>query len=279
VIWPPTRGRALRIPAVGAFRWPLHRTFDDTARSLHHIGIGAIVAAKHAHLCLPDSRGLAGLTRLLPLCEVLPSPRNVRLRTRARAPLGDNGKYLRASRVDGDVAYQGAADAAALPFQYELIERVAGDAVVVVAHARVAGVLHVLLRENIRLPLHLRTDLAHTSALWEVCAGLVESGEAPAHAGLRELFEEFGAIPLGELRQLGACVYPAPAVLAERHYFYECEVDLTALQEPTGDSSAFEADARLVGVPLAAALHACETGAAPDSKTELALRRLAARYP
>jgi ADP-ribose pyrophosphatase len=127
----------------------------------------------------------------------------------------------------------------------------------------------------LRPPLAFRAD-AVTPVLWEVAAGLIEPSESPGEAAARELAEELGFhVPESAMRPLGATMYPAPAMIAEKHFFFHVEVDPASRTEPEGDGTAVEAGAEIVCVPLTEALAACRRGEIPDEKTELALRRLA----
>jgi ADP-ribose pyrophosphatase len=74
-------------------------------------------------------------------------------------------------------------------------------------------------------------------------------------------------------------MYPSPGVIAERHFFFEVPVDPKGRMEPPLDGSALERDGVIFDVSVAAALAMCGKGEIEDGKTELALRRLAERYP
>jgi ADP-ribose pyrophosphatase len=174
------------------------------------------------------------------------------------------------------------------PFLYDAIDRDAIDAVVIAAHfSDDQGVRRVFLRSAMRPPLTFR-DPAHSplpaeacdGALWELPAGLVEPKERSpvgvVHAARRELLEELGfAVPLESLRALGPSAFPAPGFVAERHFFFQVAVDPSTRGEPELDGSALERFGVVVDVSLPDALAMCRSGAIEDSKTELALRRLA----
>lgn len=57
--------------------------------------------------------------------------------------------------------------------------------------------------------------------IWELPAGSLEPGEAPARAARRECEEEIGLTP-GRLTRLGA-FYPTPGFCDERMIFYRCD--------------------------------------------------------
>lgn len=200
--------------------------------------------------------------------------------------------YLRVKRLSL-VARYGDAPEASASFRYDTVERWNQDAVAVVPHFVREGVRHVILRSSVRPPLALRPDpLIATGAgmpegvahgeLWEIPAGLVEKDERTAEGlvrcVVRETHEELG-LRIGEasVRQLGGAMLPSSGIIGEVIYLYECEVDPDAHAPPEGDGSPLEHGARIVHVPLDEALDWCERGLLPDAKTELGLRRLAAR--
>jgi ADP-ribose pyrophosphatase len=173
------------------------------------------------------------------------------------------------------------------PFVYDAVDRSAIDAVVIVAHfSSPEGTPRVYLRSAFRPPLTLRDrtrsplpEEACDGNLWELPAGLIEPSErSPAgavRAAQRELQEELGfEVDVDSLAALGHSTFPAPGFVAERHFFFEVQVDPAARQEPSLDGSALERFGRVIDLPLREALELCKTGAIEDAKTELALRRL-----
>lgn len=168
------------------------------------------------------------------------------------------------------------------PFRYDIIERRALDAAVIVAHHVAAdGRVHVYLRSSIRPPVLLRAiEPQDRDALWEVPAGLVEPGESPHAAAMRELEEELGfSVAPETMLALGGRTYPAPGFIGEMHCFFHVQVDPTTRKQPSGDGSALEAASTIVSIPLEEAMALCRIGQIRDAKTELALRRLVETFP
>jgi ADP-ribose pyrophosphatase len=163
------------------------------------------------------------------------------------------------------------------PFRYDVVDRRALDAAVMVAHTVGQTGIDVYLRSAVRPPIGLRADAKATSesVTWEVPAGLIEPGEEPRAAAARELEEELGfAIKEEDLQPLGPWAYPAPGFIAEIHHFFHVRVDPGAQRAPGGDGSPLEEVAVIVRVSLKDAIEACKRGLIRDEKTELALRRL-----
>jgi ADP-ribose pyrophosphatase len=174
------------------------------------------------------------------------------------------------------------------PFVYDAVDRAALDAVVIVAHFVAAdGSRRVYLRSAVRPPLAMRDparsplpDDTCGTGLWEVPAGMVEPSEQSAtgvvRAAQRELEEELGfSIPVTGINALGPSAFPCPGVVAERHFYFEVTVSPDVRGEPSLDGSTLEHFGVVVDVSLEDALAMCRSGQIEDSKTELALRRLA----
>jgi ADP-ribose pyrophosphatase len=199
----------------------------------------------------------------------------------------DPGGFLRLVRRLWRVTASGVASDT---FVYDEVDRRALDAVVLVAHFREAGVRRVYLRSVIRPPVAARdpkrspvVERSRAGALWELPAGLVEPDEQ-GQSGLlrtaqRELAEELGFhVGTDQLIELGPSTFPTAGVIAERHFFFEVEVDAGLRQEPSLDGSVLESFGLVRHVPLADALALCRTGELEDAKTELGLRRLVERH-
>jgi ADP-ribose pyrophosphatase len=189
------------------------------------------------------------------------------------------GGFLDLSRVDLRARYTDGVDSE--PFSYDMATRRALDAVVIVAHFVDAGVRHVYLRSAVRPPLAFRPiPPLHDGNLWELPAGLVEPGEDPAETAARELGEELGfAAQASAMRPLGPWAFPAPGIIGERHVFFAVEVDPATRTRPTEDGSALERGAAILAIPVSEVLAHCRSGVLRDSKTELAVRRLAEEKP
>jgi ADP-ribose pyrophosphatase len=166
-------------------------------------------------------------------------------------------------------------------FRYDIATRASLDAVIMIAHYALEGTTRVFLRSAVRPPLAVR-DIPppHGGSLWELPAGLIDPGETAREAAARELHEELGfEVSPAEMKDLGPPAFPAPGFIAEMHHFFHVEVDPSRRGVPKEDGSILEQGAMIVELPLAKALDRCRAGEITDSKTELALRRLAERMP
>lgn len=196
------------------------------------------------------------------------------------------GGYLALRRLTLRNTYEDGTESRA--YEYDVVERSALDAVVV-ALVTEEEPPRVCLRTATRPPLVLRRDacvpLPETLAapvIWELPAGLVEAGER-GEAGLRacaarETLEETGlAVPAERFALLGPSVFLSPGLIGERIHYLVATVDPSTRGMPTEDGSPTEEHAKVVFVALPDAIRACEDGRIEDAKTEVALRRLAAR--
>jgi ADP-ribose pyrophosphatase len=190
---------------------------------------------------------------------------------------------LRAKFPDGSVSE---------PFFYDVVQRKALDAVVIAPHFRdESGTRKVLLRSALRPPVAFRPreygpipERETLGGLWEFPAGLVEpdeeSTEGLRRCAVRELYEETGAEVAPEaMLALGPSMFPCPGIIGERHFYFHAEIDPAALVPPVEDGSVLERQAALVTVTLEDALALVRAGEIEDSKTEIALRRLAELAP
>lgn len=215
---------------------------------------------------------------------------DIRLEVVEELPASDAG-FLRIVRRKLRAHYPDGTSSA--PFAYDEVDRKALDAVVLCVHfLDAAGTRHVYLRSAVRPPVTFRNPARSPRPsidppgghLWELPAGLVESSEQ-SEAGLREaarreIREELGFdVAPGALSELGASVFPVPAFIAERHFYFEALVEPESRHEPSLDGSALEHGGVVVTLPVAEALERCRRGEFQDGKTELCLRRLVERYP
>lgn len=174
------------------------------------------------------------------------------------------------------------------PFEYDAVGRARLDAVVIAAHYRDAeGRRHVFLRSALRPPVFTRPreqcplpERPELGGLWELPAGLVEPDERSpdglVRCVVRELEEELGfVVPSEHIHPLGPSTFPAPGIIAERHWYFHVEVDPMRRSTPTEDGSALEQGAAIVALPIDVALVAARRGLLEDAKTELGIRRLA----
>jgi ADP-ribose pyrophosphatase len=172
------------------------------------------------------------------------------------------------------------------PYAYDVVERDAIDAVVLLLHTAGEGEPRVCVRSSLRPPLVLRPSYhpplpgPSGNVLWELPAGLVEADERGLdglrRCAARETLEETGFdVPPASFAPLGPPVYLTPGVLAEQVHFLAARVDPSLRGVPTEDGSPVEENAVVRLLPLAEALAACADGRIADSKTELGLRRLA----
>lgn len=200
-------------------------------------------------------------------------------------PVGERGfVYVRKLEMRATFANGAVSE----PFRYEVCGRTKLDAVVVVPHyLDHEGTRMVVLRSAIRPPAAVRPREAWPvpekptlGEIWEVPAGLVEederSPEGLKSSAARELMEEAGFdVQVSAVKALGPSVFPTPGLIGERHFFFHVEVDPRTRVTPPEDGSTLEQQASVIDVSLRDALAACRAGEVEDSKTELALRRLA----
>ncbi|MCP4197368.1 MAG: hypothetical protein GY762_09470 [Proteobacteria bacterium] len=201
---------------------------------------------------------------------------------------GDQNAFLNVQRLKLVNHYQ---DGTRSPeYYYDAVVRKWIDAVVLVLTAEIDNVLSVCLRSCIRPPLVLRQELVlpvdddrPSTALWEVPAGLIEENDKGIE-GIRsraaaEALEETGyTISRDDFSLMPGAPFLSPGVLPERIYFARARIaDVDARKTPTGDGSPVEDGGVIWWVSVESALTMCEQGVIADTKTELALRRLAAQ--
>lgn len=165
------------------------------------------------------------------------------------------------------------------------------DAVVVgLWHRDTEGGVRVLLRQGLRPALRFGRpperltvpDAAPFLLFTEVVAGILEE-EDRGEAGIRkraaiEAWEEAGLrVDPSAIERLGAPVFPTPGMAPECFFLMHAEVDPASAAPPEGDGSPMEEGSRQRFVPIGEAIALCDRGEIADAKTEILLRRLAAR--
>jgi ADP-ribose pyrophosphatase len=178
-------------------------------------------------------------------------------------------------------------------YPIDVLERATLDAVAICLWARTARGVEVLTRSGLRPAAAFRrgrsTALPEHEVLLleEVVAGVVEPGETGLDAlrarAAAEALEEAGiSIPVERLEPLGAPFFVHPPVTSDRIHVLAAEVARGTHQglfeaPEIGDGSPHEEGALLRWRTLEEAIAACDRGEIEDAKTEVVLRRLAAR--
>lgn len=187
---------------------------------------------------------------------------------------------------------RGADGALSEPFAYDVVDRAALDAVVMLLWAEREGAPgdpYVCVRTALRPPLVVRRqrevpvpDARRGLELWELPAGLIEARErgeeGVMQCAARETEEETGhALATTAFERLGAAVYLSPGLCAEKIHVVCARVE--GHDEPVvahGDG-VLEAGATVAWWPLSECLARCAEGVIEDAKTELALHRFRQR--
>jgi ADP-ribose pyrophosphatase len=180
------------------------------------------------------------------------------------------------------------------PYFCEFVDRpgYGTDAVVIALwHRQAGGELQVLLRKGLRPALRYgrpadRLPIAEPAPFLlftELVAGIIEDsdhGEAAIRErAASEAYEEAGLrVSADAVQFLGSRVFPSPGMSPECFYLTCAEVDPSQATLPPGDGSPMEEGSQQRFVPLTEALAMCDHGEITDAKTELGLRRLAARF-
>lgn len=125
-----------------------------------------------------------------------------------------------------------------------------------------------LFTRQFRLPTYLNGN--EYGYLLETCAGLIEDGETPEQAALREVQEETG-YELSDLIKICA-VYSSAGGITEYIHLFIAEFDNAAPHEPGGGAPGEGEDIEVIKMPFDEALEKLKTGAFKDAKTIILLQ-------
>jgi ADP-ribose pyrophosphatase len=178
-------------------------------------------------------------------------------------------------------------------YPIDVIDRPTLDAVAVCLWARTQRGIEVLTRLGLRPAVYFRRGrraaLPEPEYLLveELVAGVLEPGEHGLDALRRraseEIREEVGVeVHPEQLEPLGGPFFMLPGIASEKIHLLAGEIPRFGPETPFdapdgGDGSPLEEGALLQWRELGEAIAACERGEIADAKTEIALRRLAAR--
>ena len=180
------------------------------------------------------------------------------------------GKYLRPKTIVLRVRYPNGKLSKEMPF--DMFERARQDAAVIVPLFFKAGEPHIILRSSLRPALYDRFGPEHGN-LWELPAGMIDSGETPAQAAARELLEEVGlTVQVADLVALQWC-FSSTGTHPEKLHFFGCLVDPDSRQKPETDGSPLEEEAEFLFISVDEFLKACSDGEFHDMKSEMGVRR------
>ncbi len=178
-------------------------------------------------------------------------------------------------------------------YPIDVIDRPTLDAVAVCLWARTPRGIEILMRCGLRPAALFRRGRPAVLPepeyllLEELVAGVLEPGEQGLEAlrrrGAEEAREEAGVdVAPDRLQPLGGPFFMLPGIASEKIHLLSGEIDRFGPDEPFdapdgGDGSPLEEGATLRWRELGDAIAACDRGEIEDAKTEIALRRLAAR--
>ncbi|MEJ6979813.1 NUDIX domain-containing protein [Pedobacter sp. P351] len=125
----------------------------------------------------------------------------------------------------------------------------------------------VLLTKQFRLPVHL---IGKKDLLVEACAGILDQGELPEHAIIREVEEETG-YRISEIRKI-AEGFMTPASVTEYVYFFTGKYSPEMKVSEGGGKAEEGEDIRLIEIPAAEARELVLAGKIYDVKTIVLLQ-------
>ena len=126
-----------------------------------------------------------------------------------------------------------------------------------------------LLARQLRVPLLLTGD---DPFLLEACAGLIDAGETPDDAAIREAEEELG-LHLEAVRKVGA-VYPSPGALTEKMHLFLATYGLNDRRSDGGGLDHEGEHIEIIEMPLDELFKMARAGAIADAKTLILVQML-----
>jgi nudix-type nucleoside diphosphatase (YffH/AdpP family) len=108
--------------------------------------------------------------------------------------------------------------------------------------------------------------------LLEACAGLIDAGETPPQAAIREAQEELG-LHLEAVRNVGE-VYASPGVLTEKMHLFLATYGLQDRRSDGGGLDHEGEDIEIVEMPLDGLFKMARAGAIADAKTLILVQML-----
>ena len=108
--------------------------------------------------------------------------------------------------------------------------------------------------------------------LLETCAGLIDTGETPPQAAIREAEEELG-LHLETVRKVGE-VYPSPGALTEKIHLFLATYGLQDRRSDGGGLDHEGEDIEIVEMPLDALFEMARAGTITDAKTLILVQML-----
>lgn len=218
-----------------------------------------------------------------------PPPPHIRLTEEDVKVLPEDG-FLRVNR--SALTFHYPSGEKSKPFVADRILRRGDDAVVIVAYYwnETDNNLYVYLRSAIRPAVALRNyrlsqipEDQFTGNFWELPAGCIDHGEKGLDgiiaAGVRETKEELGFnTTADDFSFLGKRTFSSVGIAGERLFFVAVEVDPYLRGEPTLDGGPFEREGEVRAFCKDDLLEAIKDGYLIDSKTEIGLLRIFAKF-